>query len=702
MDAVISGRAGRALLLGKDSLKSFDVDDPSKIVSRQQSDLPYLFGETQDLRAIENTDIESVRQELKHDCEWNWALDLALISLDAELPDDIRKEAIEGLDELLADDRVIVRLENILYARPLPEDGDLAGALRLCDAAHSSNAFALLQRFQEQQPLILEVSAAWDTIPTKTFGDYKQQAEFQYVAVREGLFPALVEVRDGQSTTATFFLNTGLNASIKQLRNYRQVLQHWISQIPQIAAAPKLKHVAEEEFEVETSTRRRHGRRIGLNRRAVLKEVNNRKAIITGAMHRRDLVLVHELVDDLVSYQLSNGEPVHTAKSLCDLAMEAKTLGLNSLQLELTERSINIAPDDDWSWAQYGDALLNMQRLDDALEAYRQADAFGAGVVSKFGRAEVLKAMNRLDDALAAYDEAIAEYPEDVVAKRGRAELLKVIGRLDEALNAYDEIIADNLSDVIARNGRAEVLKAMNRLDDALAAYDEAIAAHPEDVVAKHGRAELLKVIGRLDEALNAYDEIIADNLSDVIARNGRSGVLVALHRYDDALEHLPAGNPVTQDDWIGYHMRGMILLRQGKVSEAISVFEWGVQNDPLPSSKQYFQTALAVAMLRRRDFPRVIQVLEGVSAPLLQPQANVLRLHSFGELKEDMQASEAYDKLASKPWSIPDNLIDELHRRYILKEEPQHNDEWVFEKEEGIILLVANQQAMLSSSYAY
>jgi len=116
MDAVISGRAGRALLLDGESLKSFDVDDPSELVSRQQSDLPYLFGETQDLRVIENADLESIQQELKQDCEWNWALDLALISLDAELPDEIRKEALEGLDELLADNRVVERLENILYA----------------------------------------------------------------------------------------------------------------------------------------------------------------------------------------------------------------------------------------------------------------------------------------------------------------------------------------------------------------------------------------------------------------------------------------------------------------------------------------------------------------------------------------------------------------------------------------------------------
>ena len=45
---------------------------------------------------MENTNIELVRQELQYESDSALALDLALISLDADLPDEIRKEAIEG------------------------------------------------------------------------------------------------------------------------------------------------------------------------------------------------------------------------------------------------------------------------------------------------------------------------------------------------------------------------------------------------------------------------------------------------------------------------------------------------------------------------------------------------------------------------------------------------------------------------------
>src|SRR2546423_1490758 len=620
MDAVISGRAGKALLLDGESLKSFDVDDPSEIVSRRQSDLPYLFGEAQDLRVIENADVESVKQALQHDCDFNWALDLTLISLDAELPDDIRKEAIEGLDELLSDSRVVERLEGILYARPLPEDVELVGAIKLCNEVRSSNGSALLRSFGQCQLLIYQVSQAWDTIPTKIFVDYERQVEFQQVAAREGLFRSLVTVRQTKSPISTFLLNAGLNESIKQLPNYRQVLQHWASPFRQPGEVPKIKPELEEEFEEETSTRRRHGRRIGLNRQAVLREVNKRKSIILEAMRRQDFVRIHELVNDLISYQLSSRETVHAAKSLCDLATEAKALGMHPLQLEMTERSISIAPDDDWSWAQYGDALLNMHRLDDALTAYQQADAFGAGVIAKTGRAEVFKAKGELDKALAAYDEIIAEHPENVVAKTGRAEVLKAKGELNKALAAYDEIIAE----------------------------------HPNDAIAK----------------------------------NGRSCVLAALGYYDEALESLPDKSPITLQDWINHHVRGMILLRTGKVSEAIRIFNDGVQNTPWHSQREYCRSALAIAWLRGRDFKKASQALEEVTSPLLQPPANILRLHAFGASGNLQRATAAYNELAAKPHFLSYEVTQELRHQFLLGEEPRHDEDWIFDQEVKIILL--------------
>jgi tetratricopeptide (TPR) repeat protein len=792
MNAVISGTAGRALLVDGKSLKSFDVDDPSKLVERKQSDLPYLFGEGRDLRVIENSDIASIATELKSDSALTLALDLVLISLDEELEDDIRKDALQDLDELLVEAQLRERLEGIMYARPLPDDADLAGALKFCDSVRLPNSFAFLEDLGRRQPLISKVSAAWDVIPTKVFGGYEQQSHFQRVAVQRGLFRSLVITLETPSPISKFLLNFGLNKAIQQLRNYRQVLQEWTTPFRQSGEAPTIRPEAEEEFERETVTKRRHGRRFGLNRAAVLKEVNKRKGIISAAIHRRDLARVQVLVTDLVDYQRENGEIEHAAKSLCDLAMEAKELGMFSLQLELTERSITIAPDDGWSWAQHGDALLNMQNLDEALRAYQQADAFGAGVIAKKGRAEVLKAKGQFDAALAAFDEVISQYPDDVVAKSGRAEVLKAQGQLTAALEAYEEairehpesavaktgraevlkaqgqftaalaafeeVIREYPDDIVAKTGRAEVLKAQGQLPAALEAYEAAIREHPEDAVAKNGRAEVLKAQGqfsaaveayeqairehpgyvaaktgraealkaqgRFSAALAAYEEAILEHPYDVVAKSGRAGVLkargeldaaliaydeirrrhphntfvrngrgcvlAALGRYQEAVENLPKQNPISLADWIGYHIRGMVLLRTGNVTDAIRIFDEGVQNDPWPSDREYFRAALALAWLVGRRFKKATQVLEQVKAPLLQPAANVLRIHAFGAQGNVQRATVAYDSLSSTPYLRSNDLTQELRHQFILRRPPRRDEEWIVDREAQIILLAA------------
>ncbi|MDT5269405.1 MAG: hypothetical protein QOH49_1591 [Acidobacteriota bacterium] len=667
MDAMISGRAGVAFLFEGEVFASFDVEDPSTLLPRRPADIRLLFGEAPDLEFLEDVDHAAAARHLERAFNCASALDLALILFDPELTDDLRDDAAEELERLLSEQPVADYLENVLYARPLPTSTDLAGALARYTDGRLPKLSATLQILEGYQPSIRAVRAAWDNLLAQLFGGEQQKADFQHAAVREGLFRQLVieAARGPHARLGDFILRSLTNRSITTLGHHREVIQNWTSPFHTHAAAPHITQ-EDEDFPDEASSTRRDRRR-RRKRGSAGEELNKLQGqldLIVAAMRQRNLALARKITDEVIDYQLKTTKPIRAAKTLCNLATEAKALGIYSLQLELTERAIQIAPDDGWSWAQYADALLKVQRSTEALKAYEQAESFGAGVVAKSGRAETLRAMGRLSEALAAYDTAMAQHPEDVVAKRGRAEVLKALGRLDDALAAYDAVLYENTNDVIAKSGRAETLRAM----------------------------------GRLNEALTAYDSVLADNPESVITSTGRSRVLMALRRYDEALQLLPE-NPINSGDWISYHVRGMILLRTGKVEEAIRIFEHGVSENPSPSSREYFRNALAVAYLWRGDLAGAGKALEGVNAPLLQPQANVLRLHAYGALGDEARATKAYEGLREKPWFIPDELVSELHRKYVLKEEPRYDDNWVFEQESDIFLFDPNQQVLTYTS---
>ena len=377
-------------------------------------------------------------------------------------------------------------IESILFTRPLPFP-NLLKELDLFANTSTIFVYNLFKKLNDYQEIIREVRLAWDDIPPSEFQSSDEKTHFHSALVRQGLFRKLVMNRVNNVQVNIFLLESLQNPRICQLRNYRHILQRWVAPF-QVRHNPYTDVEMDNTVilnERELRSKGKKSTRMRLDRKLVFSNVEAQKKAIVEAMRRQDYNLMQKFINELIDYQLKHAGKERISKSLCDIAMEAKKLGMYSLQKQLTEKSVDLNPDDGWAWAQYADALLKNNLLDLALRAYEEASLFGQRLIAKNGRAEVLKALNRLDEALAAYDAVMEDYSGDIVAKSGRAEVLKALNRLDEALAAYDAVIEEYPEGMVAKSGRAEVLKALNRLDEALAAYDAVIEAHPESMVAK-------------------------------------------------------------------------------------------------------------------------------------------------------------------------------------------------------------------------
>jgi len=318
-------------------------------------------------------------------------------------------------------------------------------------------------------------------------------------------------------------------------------------------------------------------------------------------------------------------------------------------------------------------------------------------VVAKTGYAEILKAKGEFDRSLQVYQQIMIEHPENVVARNGYAEILKAKGQLNEAVEIYQQIMDEHPEDVVAKTGYAEILKAKGQLNEALKVYQQTMIEHPEDVVARTGYAEILKAKGQLNEALKVYQQIMDEHPENAFAKTGLCSVLFALGRFGEVLGKLETEDLITKQNWVGYHIRGMALLRIGRINEAIHIFEHGEESDPIPASKEYFRTALAVALLTQREFKKANDLLEKVTSPLLQPKTNILRLHVYGELKEFEKAEVALtnyevataNNVITGPWLNNERqLVTELKHRYISRLSPTKSNEWVFEREVELLAL--------------
>lgn len=153
MQAVISGRAGVALLLDGQQLRSLHAG-AAETVLRREREIPYLLGEAADLQFLENVEFPEISDRLELATAQADALHLALILLDPELPQDVRCDAAGELDDLFGIEGVRGGVEAILFSRPLPDEADLRGALSCCSGRSEAVRDLLIElgRFQIEYP----------------------------------------------------------------------------------------------------------------------------------------------------------------------------------------------------------------------------------------------------------------------------------------------------------------------------------------------------------------------------------------------------------------------------------------------------------------------------------------------------------------------------------------------------------------------
>ena len=228
--------------------------------------------------------------------------------------------------------------------------------------------------------------------------------------------------------------------------------------------------------------------------------------------------------------------------------------------------------------------------------------------------------LGRIKEALQAVDRILDSSGLDVVAACIKAGILHDQNNLDEAAKLYNQVIAHDALNINAYIGLGTTLKYLNRFDEAMQVFDKTITQFRQDSGGYAGRAGVHKARGDLDAALRDYEYLITKNSTNLIAINGKASILAALGDFQSATELLPTHAPSKQSEWISHHIRAMITLKQGFIVAAMHMFSYGLTNMPWFYEKQYYQTALSVALIKQRKFEEAVGLLNTDVAPDLFP----------------------------------------------------------------------------------
>ena len=185
----------------------------------------------------------------------------------------------------------------------------------------------------------------------------------------------------------------------------------------------------------------------------------------------------------------------------------------------------------------------------------------------------VFKQTGRLRESLAPIQEAVTLSPRDAEAQQSLGLTLKELGRLDEAVAAYRQAIVLKPDNAGVHNNLGNALKELGRLDEAEASYRQAIALKPRDASVHNNLGNTLNELGRLDEAEASYRQaiVIKPDLAEAYYNLGNT--LQEVGRLEEA-EASYRQAIVFKPDFAESHSNlGNTLRELGRLGESISSY---------------------------------------------------------------------------------------------------------------------------------
>lgn len=641
MRAFVSGQAGTSVVPGlKPQLRTVHG---AASTPWNASDALRVFDGCTDVQMVSVANVEELDRRTKIAWAEDRALRLFLFLLDPTEPEEDLVDYAECVAELLDSYPVALPLKRHLAAAPLPS---LVEVVRVHEACKSVNSVRVLfEWLLSVQTFVVRVSGAYEAVPVTNFGSEDDRGFLKVQLAEQGAFlDAVTALSDGKDLA---FVRLQVASTH---RAFASAIAQWFARLQgELKRPPKsvLRHeeaeAVEEYQEFETDARQPSY--------AAFNSVMAQQRSIVGKIKERDLTGARWLISEMIASQRNNSTSEQIAKSLSNMAQQAKMYDVPDLQLEWSREATEVNPLDPVTFGHLANALIDIGRYTEAEGALDAVALRGDPLFAATGRARILRALDRVSearDAFVAVAHGYDGFPGVVHARMGAAEALRELGDAQGALAEYRQILEQWPLEASVWNGLASTLIDLGRVDEALQTYSKA-ATHERGAIARTGRANAFRIAGDLDGALGIYNAVLVEYPNNRLALCGRADVLqdqgklvVALVAYELAVEC----SPYRPEPVLG---KARILRHMGRFVEALTVYEEA--RSRFPSDRRIAAGFLAVYRAQGRFEEALIAVDKLIAEFPFDARGRIARAAILSRLGRDSEALAIYDAiLAEKP----------------------------------------------------
>jgi len=275
-------------------------------------------------------------------------------------------------------------------------------------------------------------------------------------------------------------------------------------------------------------------------------------------------------------------------------------------------------------------------------------------------KANRLLASDKLQEALEAYREALAIEPDLPEAHDGMGNVLYDMGQYQTAVESFARAVQTKPGFPEAYKSMGDALFKLRRYEDALAAYRRAGALHPGDEDIHFNMGVTLGMLARYEEAMVEYD-IVLSLLDDegasqdvVDAALNRALVLLHLSRFEESILAFDAVLSARPDCTPAYLNKAEAQLCMFDFEGAIDTLATMPEELHFPSSRAVaaFLRAIAGAAGGRAGFAGADELTRTADAAQIEPGYWL-----FGELEAFLL--RARSRLDETAWQACRLLVD-------------------------------------------
>ena len=247
------------------------------------------------------------------------------------------------------------------------------------------------------------------------------------------------------------------------------------------------------------------------------------------------------------------------------------------------EQALKIMPDFAEAHYNQGNAYKELKRYREALKSYERALKINPHYAEAYiNRGIALQALERVEDALASHERALEIKPNYAEAHYNRGGALLALRRAHEGLESHDRALMVKPDYAEANNNRGVVLHELRRFDDALDSYERALTIKPDYAGAYINRGNALKELERFEDALESYERALQIKPDYAEAHNNRGNALKELKRFNDALDSFERALKVKSDYAEAHFNIGNTLVELKRPDEALESYRRALEIKPV------------------------------------------------------------------------------------------------------------------------